>query len=360
MFRILSSAFMRVPCVGSFATVAVLFALANPIRAQTIGQRLPPWTPGTLDIHRISTGKGDGVLFVLPDRTTLLADPAAAPMQAPRAPEQRPNASRTPGEWIARYVLAVVPEAEKEGLDYGLITHFHGDHMGGFFPDTATTPGGYKLSGITDVGHRIPIRTMIDRDWPDYNYPPGKMAEMQELIVENYRKFLSWQTRHGGMRVERFQPGRNDQIVLRKDAKKYPGFEIRNIAASGMIWTGKDSSTRALFPSLDTLPLQDLPSLENMCSIVFRLQYGSFKYFAGGDIPGIVPKGKPDWYDVETPVAGVALWSSGYISWIVSFVTAASRSRPRPLCSRRRPSSRQANIVSTSNSRMRLPLLGLS
>ena len=37
--------------------MAALLAAA-PLAAQTAGQPLPKWTPGTLDIHQINTGRG--------------------------------------------------------------------------------------------------------------------------------------------------------------------------------------------------------------------------------------------------------------------------------------------------------------
>ena len=43
-----------------------------------IGAPLPAWAPGMLDIHQISTGRGNAALFVLPDGTTLLVDAGAA------------------------------------------------------------------------------------------------------------------------------------------------------------------------------------------------------------------------------------------------------------------------------------------
>jgi len=48
------------------------FLLVCACAAQTlpyaiIGAPLPAWTPGTLDIHHISTGRGNSTLFVLPD-----------------------------------------------------------------------------------------------------------------------------------------------------------------------------------------------------------------------------------------------------------------------------------------------------
>jgi len=40
-----------------------------------------------------------------------------------------------------------------------------------------------------------------------------------------------------------------------------------------------------------------------MCSTSFRISYGKFDYFNGGDIPGIPSDGYPQWHDVETPIA---------------------------------------------------------
>jgi beta-lactamase superfamily II metal-dependent hydrolase len=276
--------------------------------AQTVGEGLPPWTPGMMDIHRISTGKGDAVLYVFPDRTTLLTDPGAAPVKGPKYPEPRPDASRKPGEWIVRYITHFLPDIGETGLDYALITHFHGDHMGAFVPDAVTVEGGYQLTGITEVGHRIPIRTMVDRGWPDYDYPPGMQEaqnEPQRLMFDNYRKFLAWQTANRSMQVERFRAGRNDQIVLKREPAKYPTFKVQNISASGEIWTGEGSAARPLFPAMGKVMAALAPSVENMCSLVFRLEYGKFRYYAGGDIPGVVGEARPDWHDIETPVAKV-------------------------------------------------------
>src|ERR1044072_2776377 len=42
--------------------------------AQHPGQPLPPWTPGTLDIHQINTGRGNAALLIFPDGTSMLLD----------------------------------------------------------------------------------------------------------------------------------------------------------------------------------------------------------------------------------------------------------------------------------------------
>src|SRR5215813_2628572 len=71
-------------------TLAVTTSLALP--AQT---PLPAWTPGTLDIHQIATGRGNAALFVFPDGTTLLVDAGAAGDGLPES-DPHPDASRTP------------------------------------------------------------------------------------------------------------------------------------------------------------------------------------------------------------------------------------------------------------------------
>src|SRR4051812_16512207 len=67
-------------------------------RLDRVGQPIAPWSAGTLDIHQISTGRGNAALVVMPDGTTLLVDAGAA--TAPFA-DARPNATRSPAAWIA-------------------------------------------------------------------------------------------------------------------------------------------------------------------------------------------------------------------------------------------------------------------
>jgi beta-lactamase superfamily II metal-dependent hydrolase len=298
--------------------------------AQQPGEVLSGWSEGMLDIHRISTGKGDAVLYVFPDGTTMLADPGATSRTGQRVTAQVPDASRTPGEWVVRYIRRVLPRVADGALDYGFLSHFHDDHMGDVFPDSRpSASGAYKLSGITEVGDQVPIRRMIDRGWPDYNYP----GPLESPMMRNYRAFLKTQADGRQMKVERFQPGRAGQIVPVHNRAEYPGFEIRNIVANGEVWTGVATNTRALFPPPAGIPAGDLPS-ENMCSAGFRLRYGKFDYFAGGDIPGVPDEGAPSWQDVETPVARVVgpvdvnvLDHHGYIDTENAFLVSTLRPR---------------------------------
>jgi beta-lactamase superfamily II metal-dependent hydrolase len=194
--------------------------------------------------------------------------------------DPHPNGSRKPGTWIARYVKRHLPESAT-AVDYALITHFHADHMG----------------GLIDFAAELPIRTFIDRGWPDYRYPAPDDS------LASYRHFLAG-ARGDGMVVEQFRPGAHNQIRLRHDAPNYPVFEVRNIVGNGQMWTGEGESVHALFPSLDSIPRADWPT-ENMCSLGIRITYGRFRFFTGGDLPGTADPGFPAWHALEAAIAPV-------------------------------------------------------
>jgi beta-lactamase superfamily II metal-dependent hydrolase len=273
--------------------------LLTPAFGQSDGEVISQWSAGFLDIHHINTGKGECAFLIFPDGTTLLIDAGATKRPKPRVTDTRPNDSRLPGEWIARYIKRILAFKPEPIIDYVVLSHFHGDHMGEISETSPVSKSGkYRLAGITRVAEEIPIRRVLDRGWPDYDFP----APVQSETMENYRTFLRHRQKEDGLQFCRFVPGRNDQITLVNDPDRYQDFEVRNIAANGEIWTGVGTNTRSHFPSLETIPEGDWPS-ENMCSIALRVSYGRFDYFTGADIPGIPDEGAPLWHDLETPVA---------------------------------------------------------
>ncbi|WP_129136771.1 hypothetical protein [Luteimonas sp. YGD11-2] len=299
-----------------------------------MGEPLPAWSHGELDIHHVNTGRGDALFFVFPDGTTLLKDASGKTVeQAPFSLPTRPDDSRPPGEWVARYVGRLLPPGA-EGIDYALVSHFHGDHMGAIVADSplTTSGGGYRLSGFTQVAELLPIARFIDRGWPDYDYP----APIRNPTVDNYRRFLDWQVRHRDLQVERFEPGRNDQIRLLRDPAAYPQFELRNLYANGSVWTGVGSETRALFPPIEGLAPDERPT-ENKLSTAFRISYGRFDYFSGGDLSSIdetIASHPAPWLDVEPPVARASgpvdvMKANHHGSWDANGVPFLATLRPR-------------------------------
>jgi hypothetical protein len=203
----------------------------------------------------------------------MLIDAGGVPDRpGPELGPQRPNAARSPGEWIARYVRHFNPGKD---LDYALITHYHDDHMG----------------AIATVGQLIPIRTLLDRgDTP---------APAPGPLFDEYRKFRAT---FGGS-AQTFRAGRADQIVARHNAGLYPGFEVRNVAGNGVVWTGFGTNAIQVFPAgWNQLPKEEQPT-ENDLSIALRIRYGQFDYFTGGDLAGVPLDNLPSWHDLETPVA---------------------------------------------------------
>ena len=212
----------------------------------------------------------------------------------------KPDGSRRPGEWIGRYVNRQLGAAGLQHIDALLVTHLHGDHLGYLAPNLPLSPdGSYRLTGVSDLAAVVPVKKFVDRAWPDYIHPLPATADFQT----NYRAFLAAQAK-SGVAVERFLVGSTEQFKLRQNPKNFASFEIRNLIANGEVWTGEGKGVRRLFPDLSRFTAAEMPS-ENACSAAIRLQYGSFRYFTGGDLTSDTNYGRDPWRDTETPAAAV-------------------------------------------------------
>ena len=274
-----------------------LAAAAFSAYAQT-PEYLPEWKEGYLDIHTIATGRGDAALIIMPDGTTMMID---AGDNAKPKDTQHPDATRTPGEWLAIYIkhfLSQLPD--KEDLDYAMVTHLHNDHIG-TIRDAVQGDHGYALSGITMVGEKIHFNKFVDRGYPDYDFPSRQnVLNADKGFIEEYMKFVNWSAQHG-TDVQKFQVGSNRQFVMVHNPKPFAKeFEIRNLASNGEVWTGKGTRSVKMYSGDPTL------FDENMNSCAIRLRYGKFAYYNGGDLSGgNWPIFKSQERDFETPVAKV-------------------------------------------------------
>jgi hypothetical protein len=280
-----------------------LLALSPALHAAPVDKAayLEPWKEGELHIHHINTGKGESTFFQLPDGTTMLVDAGLHDREMnENCAKAVPSDERSPGEWIARYIQSIFKDQPAK-LDYTVLTHFDEDHIGSILPGVKPAPkGDYLLTGVTEVLELVPSAKIIDRAYPGYEYPKPLVADH----IVNYRRFVEFQTKEKGVVAERFQAGRSDQIKLVNRPGAYPQFKIQNLACNGDVWTGNGTETRAYFPSLESLGGKSLPS-ENACSLAFKLSYGKFDYFNGGDMVGVIVGKMPAWFDLETPVAKV-------------------------------------------------------
>ena len=271
-------------------------------------ERLSAWQQGYMDIHHISTGRGNCTFMILPDGTTMMVDAGDnGPANDDGTKLDRvPNESLTPAEWIVRYVTHFMDEAGLPvKLDHMLVSHFHYDHVGvGDNNYPWSLDGRYLMTGIAYVGSTLEVDNFVDRAYPDYDFPYtgyfDKGVFRDYVMMDNYLKFLE----SGYNRVESiagFEVGSADQFVLKNTPRN--DFSIRNIYSNGQIWTGLGESTENLIPA-DT-PQADLDN-ENLWSAVINISYGNFDYHTGGDILGADLDGTwfaNDWRDIETPVA---------------------------------------------------------
>lgn len=243
--------------VGAALTSLASFAAA--------GERLPRWRKGMLDIHHIATHRGDATLIVAPDGTTILIDAGAATDTSPAALEVRPDASRSAGEWTARYVERRLREVGHDALDTLLITHLHPDH----------------INGVEDLGRSVSIRRVVDTGYPEYRYPA-----FEDAVAS--KRYVAWVRRHSN--VERWIVGSRDQIRLEHEGASTP-FEIRNLAGLGEVW---NAGTR--------FAAADRPNV-NACSLALRLRFGRFSYFCAGDLTSWADAGINPRLDALTPAA---------------------------------------------------------
>jgi len=261
------------------------------------------WEKGYLDIHQIHTGRGDASFMIFPDGTTLLYDAGEADQKRTKYPYFNiyPNEKKTAGEWLVNYIKQVAPNHK---IDYAIISHFHADHYGSV---NASNPISinkqYQLSGIATVGDAIKINTLIDRGYPDYNYPMDLRSHFAkaDATFDNYLKFINYQVAKNGMKVQRMWVGSNQQVILKYAKKSYPDFFVQNIKSNQRIWTGRDTTCfdYIFLPSLES---ESDHYSENALSNVIKINYGKFDYYTGGDIPGFPGKGD---YDIESPVAKI-------------------------------------------------------
>ncbi|PYU23712.1 MAG: MBL fold metallo-hydrolase [Acidobacteria bacterium] len=108
------------------------------------------WAQGSnaLNIYFVDVEGGQSTLFVSPSGQSMLVD------------------TGFPGERDATRIAAMAKEAGVSKIDYLVITHYHGDHVG----------------GVTELAKRLPIQTFIDH---------GPSAEQTLNVPQSYEAYLS-------------------------------------------------------------------------------------------------------------------------------------------------------------------------
>lgn len=240
-----------------------------------VGEPLPAWSEGYLDIHAISTGRGECTFFILPDGTTMCIDAGEI---ASKDPSSYKRVSQMPNDLIrayitqANYMLHFLPKGS-DCLDYMLLTHFHNDHFG-----TTQDSGyewdknrGYRLTGMLALYDRLHFAKLIDRLYPDYSTIDPNDPNVSNM--ESYIAFTKYNMANQGLQIEKFDLGSTEQIRLLKTPENYPDFKITNYASNGVVWS----------PSGEIDCWKGEKVSENGASCCILLSYGDFDYLTCGD-----------------------------------------------------------------------------
>lgn len=299
----------------------------NPFAA-TIGEPLKPWTPGSMDIHAISTGRGDCFLYIFPDGTSLMVDAAGslitqAVVNSPLADTDagiltpKPASESTSGPAIARYVEYFNPNGKD--VDYWLNTHFDSDHMGHYPPAYADIcpvsasigkhgEGNFYLNGINELGVLLNFKKLVDRG---YSTPIDLSSKDR---FKDYIRFIDWSGKAKGTVHKVAKVGHTDQFVLNHEAAKYPDFKVRVLSGSGYYWTGQGEESKCNLPlgsdgKPDKTKIKKADPKENIYSVALMVEWGKFNNFNGGDLictdgtAGVAPS--QAWLDAEAPLVNV-------------------------------------------------------
>lgn len=256
----------------------------TPTNTIEVGQPLPAWSEGELDIHYISTGRGECAFYILPDGTTLLVDAGeftADKVDNPLVP-QRPNEITRPSDAQARYIKHFLPTG-KNYIDYCAPSHLHIDHIGGSnignytITKASAADGGYRKAGLLYIFDQIPYKVIVDGFYPDYK-EDEKTAALDGELSQDWANFVTAGVRNKKFEAKRFNPG-EESIVLRNNRNAYSNFRILNVCANGFV-VKKATDGKVV--------VGDRASTEkgNPASCGFHLSYGKFDHLSAGDLTG--------------------------------------------------------------------------
>ena len=215
-----------------FFLVAVAFLLpivAAPTRAQVQGQK-------TLEIYFIDTEGGQATLFVSPSGESLLFDTGTA----------------DPKKAQADRISAAIKDAGVQQLDYVIISHYHGDHVG----------------NATELASRLPIRNWYDHGAYTVEHQPGRVTG-----------FASWMPTRETAKVTVPKPG--DKIPI-------AGLDVEFVSGQGKLLTspipGAPGAGAANPFCKDFVPKVMDPTPENYETLGAVIKFGNFRLLDLADL----------------------------------------------------------------------------
>lgn len=293
-------------------------------KVPVVGETIPAWTKGELDIHFINTSMGECAFIILPDATQLLVDAAGVVQPTGQVSSAVTNtgirsrwdptkeAGFDCGAFIEEYINKCMAWSGNNTIDYAIVTHFHNDHYGSHLGRPASKNSStYRQQSFLQILDDMKVGLLLDRGYPNYDYPKNLMnyyTASSESSVYNYITGVRWLVANKGLKAEKFDAGSNTQIKPLYD-NTY-ACRIQNLSVNGEIWNGTGTGSTATFPDVNNIGAPSFPTVnnadkcpeENHVSCTFKLSYGQFDYFAGADLQ-YNGMSSFSWKDPETPVA---------------------------------------------------------
>ncbi len=232
---------MRRIALAIAATVALVGTTAHGQTATPPQVRVPAQAPGTMEIYFIDTEGGQSVLIVSPAngilgaRETLLIDAG--------------NLTNPPGRDADRIVVAM-KDAGVDRIDYMVISHYHGDHVG----------------GAAAIADKVPIRRVYD---------PGPFAD--ELAGNRAAGFNSYLPVRAKMNVTVPRPGMKIPVA---------GLDVNIVSSAGEVTTMPVPGVRgAANPACATAKEREQDNTPNNYeSIGMTIDFGKFRYLDLADL----------------------------------------------------------------------------
>lgn len=268
------------------------------IGSAVVGKPLPEWHPGELELHFVYTGRGENMLYVLPDGTSVVNDVGDYWREEERAEiPWLPSAERLGGDCMADYVIR---RLKRPYVDYLLLSHWHSDHAGDPACGTRKAADGRDICGIPLFNESVGIGVFIDHQYPRRGQYGGGDVESRVMIEE-------WLAAKR-IRQEPFRVGALGQIALKHDPDgRYAGtFSVRNVCANAVCWTGRDDETVDYGAIHVKATGKNEICNQNILSMGFVMRYGNFSYWCGGDVSSRLVGMDGKSFDYEAVVGRVA------------------------------------------------------
>jgi competence protein ComEC len=229
-------------CLAIVVTVLPLVMLLGPMRGVATAQKTSDGR-GKLQIYFVDVEGGQATLFVTPDGHSLLIDTGWAG-----------HDSRD-----AMRISAAAKQAGVSRLDYVLITHYHGDHVG----------------GVPQLAAQMPIGTFFDHG-PNREVAPEMGWQYTAAGYDAYQKVLA--------------TGKYNHIVLHPGEKlPVKGLDATVISGDGEVIDHPLPGAGAANPSCgaaDETPkgLEDPDMTENGRALGIEVQFGRVRILDPGDL----------------------------------------------------------------------------